>query len=129
MAGAQGRPRSVERERFFADIIVGATEGGTNYWAYSRNYSWSESEPALTTVQFCEMEEVDESDEGAVWHTCNMETIAKAFTLIRSHAVPLPDRTRKRYDEAYRTMDAGDLDAGDADTIVQIGMFGKEVYG
>jgi hypothetical protein len=120
-------PRSQAREQFYSDIITTATEGGTNYWAYSRNYKWSDEEPSTTTVEFCDMEKYDDGEPE--WHKVTMDTVANAFTLIRSRAVHLPDAMRKRYDQAYTEMDAGNLDAGDADNIVQIGMFGKLVYG
>lgn len=132
--------RSPELTRFYADIIIGATEGGTNYWAYSSHYHWSDEDPASTRVYFAEMEEVDvekvplpenHEEEGNPWHLVTVDTVAHAFHVIMgpNENIQLNDSLRARYSRAKRDMDAGDLDAGDADNIVQVGMFDKVVYG
>lgn len=154
-------PRSPARERFLADIIIGATEGGTNYWAYSGRYHWSDENPAETNVYLADMEELDEAEHalGSVppttvvdddqvervndpWHHCTTDTVAEAFEILAASRI-VTDRLRgannkdlylhpslaTRYLGASVLNDAGDLDAGDCDNLVQIGMFGKVVYG
>jgi len=122
--------RSPELTQFYADVIIGATEGGTNYWAFSRNYKWSDEDPSTTTVEYCDMEFYGTPDEE--WHTVTVDTIAKAFGIImgpKEEIKHLHSTSRARYSRAQRAYDFGELDAGDADNIVQVGIFGEVVYG
>lgn len=119
-----------KRDRFYADIIITAVEGGTNYWAYSREYSWAkdDEDPTLTRAQLCDMEAYDTDEEK--WHNVTTSTIAHAYYTIRKDSnLGISSQARARFGCAFEDLDAGDLDANDADTIVQIGLFGKVIYG
>ncbi len=122
--------RTTVRAEFYADIIIGAVEGGTNYWAYSSEYT--HETPETTSVKLADMDEVVGlgASEDGIWHSVNLDTIAKAFGIVNKGPVEyLHETIRNRYRKAYTELDAGDLDAGDADNLVQIGIFGKIIYG
>ena len=151
--------RSEERTQFLSDIIITAVEGGTNYWAYAAGYEWSDDDPSTTQVYLADMEEVLEYEQehgmvpdpkkGEPWNHVTIETVARAFGILEKAHMGIDERykeeallnaetgkrmflhpdLRKRYLEANRENDAGEFDAGDADNIVQIGMFGTVVYG
>ena len=48
--------RSPEREQFLADIITGAVEGGTGYWAQVSGYVW-DCPPAECRATLHDMED------------------------------------------------------------------------
>lgn len=132
--------RSPELATFYSDIIITAVEGGTNYWAYVSQYQWSDIDPEQTRAYLADMEEYDEDrtqspedheKEGNPWNLVTLDTVSKAFGIIMGpkEDIGLNDSLRARYSRAYREKDCGDIDAGDADNIVQIGIFEKVVYG
>lgn len=131
--------RTSEREEFLADVITTAVEGGTGYWAAVTHYQYEydgilclavgkgaegprKGEGTRATI-------VDE-DDGAT-HEITVETIARGIGLIargECQYATAEDYVR-RIAAASRENDAGEIDAGDADNIVQAGLFGKLVYG
>lgn len=118
--------RSEELTRFYADIIITATEGGTGYWAWAEDYHWSDKEPDTTRVTLRDME-----DDRL--YAVTLRTISRAFGLLAAREDQLPKHVSpgyaKRLLQAYRERDAGEIDSSDADNIVQIGLFGELVYG
>jgi hypothetical protein len=116
-----------EKDEFYDDILTTAVEGGINYWATVRNYKWSDD--AETTVEV--REDPDAAEGRAQWVKVDRASIRRAVGIIidRSNDLDLREDYRVRIGQAYRENDAGDLDAFDADIIVQVAVLGNVVYG
>lgn len=114
-----------EREQFLDDIICTAVEGGINYWGYVSHYTWSDDSETSVKVH-------DFMEEDSVPVLVNRESIENAIKKISKMDTPieyLHPSIRTEIYKAYLDNDAGDIDAGLADIIVQVSMFGKVVYG
>lgn len=133
--------RSAERLEFLRDIITGAVEGGTGYWAQVSQYQWIDSmdndavrvtvgervgDEARAVLHRLNDEETDYVAEGAV---VDIEVIAKGVNLIIDGKVNVHQSYVDRIKLASRENDAGEIDSGDCDNIVQAGLFGKIIYG
>jgi hypothetical protein len=118
--------RTAEREEFLADIIITATEGGTNYWARSRAYHY-DGDPKFTHVEFCDMELEGTAEEK--WNLVNVDVVARGLQKVLDPEFKLSSLIRDHIRLANNENDAGEIDAGAADIIVQAGMFGEIVYG
>lgn len=130
-----------ETAKFLSDVLITAVEGGIGYWSVVGNYrtgiDWSkdtgEEREDTRRPASVEVYEMDE-DAGGYKSTgvpVSNKEIAKAFKLIMGKdEIKYCDRNwRKRMAAAYWAKDACDLDAGDADAVVQIALFGEVVYG
>lgn len=125
--------RSEERTQFLKDLIITAVEGGIGYWSFCRNYDYKAG-----TVEVAAMDpddwdgDEDTLDDYLEWHPVTIETMARGINLICSGECKYA--TRGEYvrfmRKANRENDgAGMLDAGDADNILQAGLFGELIYG
>lgn len=112
-----------DRVGFLADILITAAEGGINYWAITFNYEWSDDKPGLTRVQI--LERGSRNDERWV----DINTIELGIRRIVGNEVKINDRTKQDLWLAWGSLDAGEVDAGDADCIVQAALFGTIVFG
>lgn len=132
--------RSAERETFLADIIVTAVEGGYSALGF-RDYRWhypedymGPSDPknplglapggggnATVTV-------VDVENDGKAYEV-TIDSIATALGKIRKGESRIADQYRKRILDGDRDNDAGEIDAYDADIVVQMATLGDVVYG
>jgi hypothetical protein len=134
--------RRVEtRQQFLADIIITAVEGGTGYWATA--YGYKHETPSGTRVVLVANDDYEEAAEAAfaggpapdaAWlrqHGHEVETwqVQDAIERIIDRRAKVGLDLRARLQFASSNNDAGDIDAGDADTIVQIVCFGEVVYG
>lgn len=135
--------RSGERANFLASIIITAVEGGINYWASVSDYRWWD--PTLdggTAVHhdgipnaYVTVHESERDDEdGYEGVLITVEHIARALGTLRQGPVTglaeslradivAQDRANGE-DETHQ-----DIDAGLADCILQVAMFGTVVYG
>lgn len=113
------------RQRFLADIIIGAVEGGTGYWAQVSVYK-HDCPPAETTATLHEIEPASGDEPGK---QVSIETITTGIQAIRCPGFSIRADLLKTIKEADRADDAGLLDAEAADVIVQAGLFGEIVYG
>ncbi|WP_461666495.1 hypothetical protein [Gordonia sputi] len=109
--------RSGDRVEFLTDVYTTALEGGIGYWAECTEYQWSTTQRAAIT------------DIDGDHHTITLDTIAHGLTAITTGRITLSDGHRHRITTANRTNDAADLDANDADLIVQAALFGTITYG
>lgn len=151
--------RSIEKTQFLADVIITATEGGTGYWARTYGYTWDEGaeNTSATLVDFEDAataldhepgglfdgwdwldNAVEAKDEriAKVTYSLTIDTVAKAYGLINkgsveeaSTALNLAQSYVTRLRLAYRTNDAGEIDAYDADIVAQLATIGKIIYG
>lgn len=112
--------RSAERTTYLADVMTTAIEGGINYWASLDTVSRVEDPTEILGWRYDAAHLVDLEDGEE--YTISLDTIAQGLNRISKI---LPDC---HIASAHRDMDAGDLDANDADAVVQYGLFGELVY-
>ena len=121
---------STERDQLYADIFTTACEGGINYWAGIDAYCWRMPDGTEDLMDFCaEIECSDRPDEhGQHLYLIDRSVIDRGYKkacVEFSHygwsTTPPPVRVDEDTDWDY--------DAGDADMIVQIGLFGDVVFG
>lgn len=118
------KPTQEDEDQFLADIITTAIEGGTGYWAAVSNYKW-DCPPDQT---FAILHEWDD-DQGEYQ---NKGKVVDRITILKGI-----DKAKKskredfkhRVEVAELTADACEIDADDADILVQLGLFGEVVYG
>lgn len=134
--------RTAAREDFLADIVTTAIEGGVNYWATVDTYRWASRTLSAGTAElgpagggnaYATLTAMDDDDQAP--KQVDLETVAAALQTIRGGEVKyLAEGSRQVILAADRANtlcpdDGGDIDAGLADEIVQIGLFGEVVYG
>jgi hypothetical protein len=111
------------REQMFSDVIITAVEGGTGYWAVASGYHFDgeDRHPASVTL----------TEQGAhVGYPVTVHGIAAAmYRIAHDRTVKVREDIRQDVGAALWSPDAADLDADDADAIVQVLIFGELVYG
>jgi hypothetical protein len=112
--------RSDERKQFLADILTTAIEGGINYWSRTLKYKWKDTPTEPTAVI---------RDEDGSKYDLSIETVAKGIGLIVRGEVHLNTAMVESIKRANRENEAADLDAWDADAIIQAAVLGELVYG
>jgi hypothetical protein len=125
--------RSPERVQFLKDVLITAVEGGINYWGAVADY-----DPDAGTVTVYEMEEGEfdpgtgyvEYPDNYVPHKVTIETIAHGIAvLLEQRKGHDPKNYWHQFVIANRTNgEDGDYDAGQADDILQAGLFDTVVY-
>lgn len=142
--------KSPERTQFLADVLTTAVEGGIGYWSTSSNYRWDlRANPAsdIGVTLAVEADAVDREDyrltvtDGEpVWSwggtMCEMfevrvtlDNIATGLGIVmRGEAGVAPDYVG-RISTASRLNDCGEIDALDADIVVQAAVFGSVIFG
>lgn len=123
----------LEREQFLADIIVGAVEGGTGYWALVSEYKHDTPENTRATLH------EEDADGGLTGRGDNHYSsfplmltpsqVALALERIRQGGIEINEALRLNIMAAEDENNAGRIDAEDADVIAQIALFGEIVYG
>ncbi len=118
----EGLVKSPERTEFLNDVFTTALEGGIGYWAYAEEYE-NNSDDYFAVV-------VDAEDENAFdKSTINQETIVKGINkIMNDETLKISQDLRQHITEASRTNDASNIDAGDANSIVQVGLFKELVF-
>lgn len=124
--------RSEARTEFLSDIITTAVEGGVNGWARVEQYQYViDGEVSV----FCGERVGDGARativdvDGGARGELTVDTIAAAIAKITSGTVSVGGYVANAIMEASRENDAGEIDAGLADTIAQVAVLGEEVYG
>lgn len=123
---------------FLSSIICTAVEGGIGYWSQVSDYHWNDpvmdGKPHFAEVTIYDMQDLDD-DEAETYSKSThltMDMIAEALRKIASdeEIEYCGQSWRNRMVDAMIEDEAGDIDSGDADNIVQIAIFGnKLVYG
>jgi hypothetical protein len=130
--------RSAERADFLTTVITTAVEGGINYWASVSGYHWYHpnldggtahpgpggSANAYVTVH-------ENQGQGRVF-IIGLDAIEDALTRIA--ASPVEQMSEQRRERIRRAVDGDqdartDLDAFDAEQVIQIACFGHAIYG
>ena len=128
--------RPSQRDQFLDDVIITAVEGGVGYWSFAQAYRWhrdgDEDTPPEDGVTV-ELRAIEDGDDPKNWTRVDRALIAAAMERLAAGPVEsLHDSIRGRLVGQYViARDGGDydFDAGDADIIVQTGLFGEVVYG
>jgi coenzyme F420-reducing hydrogenase gamma subunit len=131
--------RTTERAQFLADVLTCAVEGGINYWASVSDYRWYDPtfEDGGGTAEHVDgvpnaYATVHETEsDGTVSGLIGVDQVATAIRDILNgkEGIRINDADVALIREANRDNDAGEIDAGIADMIVQVAMFGEVVYG
>lgn len=100
-------------EQFVKDIMVTAVEGGIGYWSCLTDVV-RDADLNVLSIEGHDIE--DEEEE----FKADLKTIVLGLQMAVSEG---------RYIDAIKNDDAGELDADDADIILQLGVFGEVVYG
>jgi len=122
-------------DEFPFEIFVTALEGGIGYWFRTSEYHWSTNhKDDLFGFYAKGVTHDDELDVGPIAgeRLIDRETIVKGIGLaLTNENVGLAERWHSRIVAAVLAAAVGDIDydADDADHIVQIGMFGRVIYG
>lgn len=142
--------RTADRTQFLADVLTTAVEGGIGYWARimeskrAEDGSWLE----ITVVEY-----EDAYDDEALglrpgdcyesldnlWdtgrealakhtHVVTLDKVAHALNEVISGDYVHKEMTARIF-LANRSNDAGEIDAYDADAVVQVAALGEVVYG
>jgi hypothetical protein len=117
---------TTERDQLYADLFTTALEGGIGYWSTCSNYRWTKDDGTPDVTGF---EAVIIEDEEYEHHGINRSTISRGYRLATGE---WRDRLRWSTEPPPRFITEEvdwDYDAGDADMIVQLGLFGEVVYG
>ena len=133
---------TTKRDQLFFDLFITAIEGGINYWGGVAKYKWQTADGADDILGFNAVV-VDLEDDTE--YVVDRAVIAKGFNKIAKAKGPFYDPNgantqcadvkylgpglAKAVREAAFDPDEADFDAGDADTILQVGLFGEVVYG
>lgn len=122
-------------DQMIADIFTTAIEGGINYWSWTDEYHWMKEDGSYDFFNFYAV--IEETDNGPK-HRIDRETIVRGYILATESyqgdeiywSTSAPLSKKKILSPSYvDDEDAWDFDAGDADIIVQLGLFGEVVYG
>lgn len=121
---------------FYSDVIVTAVEGGIGYWSRCSEYVHGYGDgfgdrEVVATVMVHELNDECEDNYKAGVKVTTTE-IANAMRRIADLTQPLEyalPEWRKRMARALREKDSGDIDAGDADSIMQFTVLGVITYG
>tara|TARA_Y100000022_G_scaffold199485_1_gene212071 strand:- start:970 stop:1467 length:498 start_codon:yes stop_codon:yes gene_type:complete len=125
-------PNKEEWEEIVGAIWVGALEGGSNHWIDSIHTYGNNLKSSYDVVEFNFDIAIHHGSDGwgdDVVNGINVEEVevekVKAFDVIVD-GINLLDPERQRM--ALTVSELGQLDANDYDYIIQLGVFGKEVY-
>lgn len=126
-----------EREEFIKDVFTTALYGGITYWANEHTVIW----PTQQTPVFWHAVVYDIADDERPMYEINRAIInrglrrifraaAKEESVTGETSIPyLSHSQARRIAAALALRDASDIDADDADSIVQVGLFGEVRYG
>lgn len=130
--------RSPERRALLQSIFITALEGGIGYWCNIIRYRWSKAGAGEGLVDDIDnfRAEIQEDATGKRF-TIDAEVIAKGLNALADGSATFggqPLNTDGHLFKLARALNGPegndvDFDAGDADSIVQAGLFGDVVYG
>ena len=108
-------------DEFLRDVLTTAIEGGVTYWSRVSEYQWDNPNPNQVYAVLVETEVYDHEPEE---HRVTLDTVVTGIQ--RVLAKP---QLRLGLAAHIFALDAGDIDADDADVIVQMGLFDQVIYG
>ena len=110
-------------------VFVTALEGGIGYWSVCTTYHWSLPDGEDDVEGFyADVEETETDEDDAPTHRIDAACILRGLQFFAQ-----PGQGYRRVRSVARAVLMGDenvdYDAGDADCIVQAGLFGEVIYG
>lgn len=99
-------------------IIITAVEGGSNYWAEFSDYCCEEGEVSVRVR--------DREEPNTTVHLIKPRAIMHGLTILFEE---WPNSTTAANVRQELTGDYGNVDANDADFILQLSVFGEPIYG
>lgn len=108
-------------DEFVRDVFNNAIEGGIQYWSRVTEYHWDDPDPAAVHALVVETEVYDHEPET---HRITLATVVTGIERILAKP-----QLRTGLVANIFAMDAGDIDADDADVIVQMGLFNEVTFG
>jgi hypothetical protein len=119
---------SEARDQLLHDLFTTGLEGGIGYWCWCKSYRWSTdggSTPDLHGFRAVICDPEEETD-----HVVDRKVVAKGYRLATHEWRDKLAWSSSGKPPLVITDDTDwDFDAGDADMIVQLGLFGEVVYG
>ncbi len=121
--------RTDKRSAFLWDVFVTALEGGIGYWSAASEYHiWRSSDGEPDTAGF--FATIEDGEDDGKEYRIDAAVIARGLGRIVRGEVEIASSIRGNVMLANATNgDDADLDAIDADCVVQAGLFGEVVYG
>lgn len=114
-------------DQMYFDIFTTALEGGIGYWSECSRYRWQNQDGTENVKGFEAV--VTEFDETNAL-TINRAVISKGVRMyLSSDEIKYLHRNPSMTKFLRTRGEDGDFDAGNADIIVQIALFGEVVYG
>ncbi|HTE60369.1 MAG TPA: hypothetical protein VK631_08445 [Solirubrobacteraceae bacterium] len=115
--------RTEERTEFLKDIVIGFAEDfGSNPWRQIKSGTYDPDDGIVTFFEI--------GDDGMHReHDVTIEIVEAGLAKLRSGECSMNSLMRGAILAADAENDAGQIDAYDADAIVQAGVFGELVYG
>lgn len=113
-------------DELLAGVIITALEGGIGYWSSCSEYEWENRPPSEVYAVVHDSEDKDKE------FRITIETIREGLRKIVHDEVKYnlgEDEYMQNLAVGILTEEDYDYDAGDADNIVQAGLFGELVYG
>lgn len=130
--------RSTARREFLGDVITGAVEGGTGYWAQVSQYQYEmdgevrvcvgrrHGDDPRAVLHPLRDDETGYEEEGK---ELTLDVVEAGIARIADPTFKINSTLRGAILAASATNDAGEIDAEGADYIVQAGLLGEVVYG
>jgi hypothetical protein len=118
-----------KRNQFFADIITTAIEGGIGYWSVTLQYQYNGKPCVGELVEGVDTCATISPEDSNIIYGIDIDLIDKGIDAILGERVSISVATQEAIERAWAELDAGEIDADAADAIVQVGLFGKLVYG
>lgn len=116
------------RKQFLDDVFVCAVEDfGTNSWRQIKSGTYKILVLGAEEATVIELEGNPDGTDKEIPIT--IDTIVSGLSRLQAGEGNVADSYRQRILEASRENDATNIDAYDADIILQMGMFGKTIYG
>lgn len=117
------------RDQYMLDIFTTALEGGIGYWSVAKSYHWSKDGQDDHQGFRAEIVETDDDGDETGTHVIDRAVIVKGYGLAAGKYRRLVNWSTEAPPLVITSDTDWDYDAGDADVIVQLGLFGEVIYG
>lgn len=112
----------------FHGLFTTALEGGIGYWSECEDYRWSDGNGNDDYKDFLAVI-VDVEDDNEMGYFIDRRVISRGYKLAATEFRDKINWSTEPPPLVITDDTDWDYDAGDADCIVQLGLFGKVIYG
>ena len=109
-------------DEFLRDVLTTAIEGGVTYWSRVTEYQWDNPNPNQVYAVLVDIAEYNDHEPEE--HRITLATVVTGIERILARP-----QLRQGLAAHIFALDAGEIDADDADVIVQMGLFNEVTYG